>query len=1130
MEIKLTTVFFSKGKVLLLLMMRTFIILFCTTVFSLTPKELISQNTKVTIDADKEVTIDEVFDLITNQTKYAFMYQADLFKDFPKAHLKKGVISMDKLIKECLAGGNLNIVLGKDNTILIKEATTQQQIKVSGKVTDEAGIPVIGATVLIKGTFKGTATDFDGSYTITVANPENVLVFSSLGFESQEITVGNKNTINVILKENISALDEVTINAGYYSTTERLKTGNISKVDSKELSLSPVTDPMAALQGRLPGVVITQSSGNPGAAFEVEIRGRTQIDNINGASDEPLYIIDNVPIASGNEYINQIGSAISASSLSGLSPLYSLNLGDIESVEVLKDADATAIYGSRGASGVILITTKKGKKGKPKFSLSVSNGVSTAPLPDMLTTKEYVAMRKEALKNDGLDLETLANSTSLSNRNKVYDLAQYDTIRDNNLAEQLIGGTAYTTDVQASFSGGSDLTQFILGGSYHKETMVIPGDFPNSRASGRFNVTTTTPNKKFTGVFSTSYASTLNTSTSTDLSFALSLPPNYKLYEDNGDLAWNEGGYESDNPLAYTLQKYEAISTTLNANAVLSYKILPSVTLKNSIGYNFITTDENRIRPSTAVNPLDRTGADGTYLFGHRTFKSWILEPQLDYLKPIGKGTLNVLIGGSFQSQEQKSYNIRITGYENDDQIGTLSVVTPEMLNSAPSSNFSEYKYAAFFGRANYNYDDKYILNLTGRRDGSSRFGPDFRFSNFGAIGAAWILSNESFMKGIPFISFAKLRASYGVTGNDKIGNYKYQDVYESGFSLNSYNGATALTPASLFNSDLHWERNVKTEVSMDLNVFKDRLQFLATWYRNNSSDPLVSFPLPRMTGYNSVVNNLNGVIVQNQGVELQLTTTNFQNKNFSWRTNFNITIPSNKLLEYPNFEDSPFTSYYVIGQSLNTVIAGHVVGVDPETGLYFLEDYNDNGVYDPSEDEGDFKPQFDTDPDFYGGLQNSLSYKGITLDFLFQFRKQIGKNWLSSYTSFTSPVGAVGINYPDVVLDRWQNPGDITGIQKFTTSASFFDLSDLNGGHVPAYFSDLQYTDVSFVRLKNVSLSYDLPEKLLNEIGVSSLRVYAQGQNLLTFTPYKTGDPESASLTRLPPLRTIIIGAQISF
>ncbi len=1131
MEFKLPKCHFDSRKWFFIMIMKTFIFLFCTTVFSFNTNTTWAQE-KVLIDTDKEVTVDEVFQIIMHQTEFSFLYPENMFKDMPKVQLKKGEIEVEELLSKSLSIHAFNFDLKDNNVIHIRRIPAPpQEITITGTVVDDNDIPIPGVTILIKGTKRGTSTDFEGNYSIKVPNSNSVLMFSSLGFDTKEISVGEQSTTYVILEENVSALDEVTINAGYYSTSEKLKTGNISKITSEEISKTPVSNPIGALQGRIPGMEITQSSGNPGASFEVEIRGRTQLDRINGASDEPLYIIDNVPLASGNENLNQLPSAISGASLdSGLSPLYSLNPADIESIEILKDADATAIYGSRGASGVVLITTKKGEKGKTKFDINVSNGVSVAPLPDVLSTKEYVAMRKEALLNDGLDLDELANSSSLSDRNMVYDLVQYDTLRDNNLAKQLIGGTARTTNVQASLSGGSESTQFVVGAGYHKETNVVPGDFPNERFSGRFKLTNTTPNKKFTSTFTASYTSMLNTSTSSDLtSRVLSFAPNYKLYEENGDLAWNEGEYKSDNPLAYTLRKYEAKTSNLNTNTMLSYKIIPGLTLKSSIGYNLITTDENTVTPSTFVNPLDRTGADGNYRFGHRTFKSLIIEPQLEYSKSIGKGSLNTLIGGSFQSQENEGYTIFIRGYENDNQIGNLDVVTPDMLNSPPSGTFSKYRYAALFGRINFNYDNKYLINLTGRRDGSSRFGPDYRFSNFGAIGAAWIFSDETFLKDISIISFAKLRASYGVTGNDKIGEYKYQDVYDSG-SFSGYDGDPILTPASLFNSTLHWERNVKTEVTLDLNFFKDLLQFSGSWYRNNSSDPLVNYPLPVMTGYNNVVNNLNGVIIQNQGLELQLTSINIESKDFRWSTNFNITIPSNKLLEYPDFDESSYTGQYAIGESLNTIIAANMIGVDPETGLYSVEDYNDNGVLDSSARDGDLRSQLNTDPDFYGGLQNSISYKNVNLSFLFQFRKKMGMNWYASNTGLTDPVGAVGSNYPNVVLDRWQNPGDNASFQKFTTMASFLDITDLNGGHLPATLSDFTYSDVSFLRLKNVALSFDLPERAIEELGLSNLRLYAQGHNLLTFTPYKAGDPETPTLRMLPPLRTVVMGVQISF
>ncbi|WP_161554503.1 SusC/RagA family TonB-linked outer membrane protein [Sinomicrobium soli] len=1116
--------------------MRIFILLFCTTVFGFSPREVLSQNREITISGDRNYSVDEVFDLINQQTEYSFIYRSDLFAGFPKIFLRKGNINANKLLGMVIKKKDFNIILTSNNTIIIREKSQFNRVQegVSGTVTDDEGLPVPGVTVRIKGTSSGTFTDMDGNYTIAVPNRENVLVFTAMGFESQEITVRDKSVIDITLVTKVDMLDGVTINAGYYSTSERMRTGNISRITSEELSQSPVVNPVAALSGRIPGMLITQNNGNPGSGFDIEIRGRTQIDKLNGASDEPLIIVDNVPIASGGEFLDNIGSAISANSTSGLSPLYNINMADIESIEVLKDADATAIYGSRGANGVVLITTKKGKSGTLKFDANISSGASMAPLPDMLSTKQYVAMRKEALGNDGLDLYELANSSRASDRNQVYDLAQYDTLRDHNLVKQLIGGTAYTHDAQLSLSGGSELIQFRLGGNYHRETNVFPGDFPNTRVSSFVNISTKSRDEKFSGSFSASYTATRNTSPSSDLTASISLPPNYKLYEENGDLAWNEGGYDSDNPLSYIYRKYEAKTRTLNANAFITYTPIKNLILKSSIGYNLITTEDDKIWPSTAFNPLDRTGADGLYYLGNSEFKSWIWEPQVEYTLKLGKGVLNTLIGGSLQSNEQNRYSLTIKGYENDRLIGSLSPVTPDMFMN-PSSSFSQYRYGAFFGRVNYAHDNKYIINLSGRRDGSSRFGPDFRFSSFGAIGAAWIISDEHFMQNLTAVSFAKFRGSYGVTGNDKIGNYKFQDVYatQNGFSgPGSYDGEVALIPESLFKPTLHWEKNIKLEFAMDVNFFMDRLRLSAAWYRNNSSDPLVNYPLPLITGYANVVANLEDVLVQNRGWELMLSSTNISNGNFRWTTNFNITIPKNELKKFPGLESSSYSSDFIIGKSLNTVISGHVVGVDPETGLYRMKDYNGNGTYEPAYDKGggDFRPLLDTDPNFYGGLRNTFSYKGFNLDIFFQFRKKKGFSWLSSYaSSLTQPIGYVGKNYPSVVLNRWQNPGDTNPIQKYTTTASFLDLYDLNGGHAPSVFSSMMYTDVSFIRLKNVALSYQFKKKVLNHLGLSSLSVYAQGHNLLTITSYNAGDPETATLRSLPPLRTVVMGIQLS-
>jgi TonB-dependent starch-binding outer membrane protein SusC len=986
---------------------------------------------------------------------------------------------------------------------------------VTGKVTNVKGESLPGVNIIVKGTVRGTVTDANGNYKLRLTTDDKILVFSFMGMKKQEIEIKGRTIINVVMNEDIAALKEVVINAGYYSTTDRLKTGNITKVSGADLNKSPVSNPLAALQGRVPGMMITQSSGVPGSGFKVEIRGRTQFDKLVSASNDPLYIIDGVPIASGENNINRVSSAITAGLTSGLSPLYSLNMADIESIEVLKDADATAIYGSRGANGVILISTRKGKSGAPRFQFSVSTGASVAPLPDLMSTKQYVAMRKEAFKNDNVAMTTT----------NAYDLLVWDTLRDNNLVKQLIGKTANTTDAQASVSGGSDLTQFVIGGGYHSETSVYPGNMPNTRGSGHFSVTTRSVDQKFTGTFSGSYASAVNTAPATDLAMKLTLPPNFKLYESDGSLAWNEGGVyvQIDNPLAYLLQKYKAVTTNLNANMALSYRITRNFIIKSSLGYNSIATNELVIKPITSSNPVNRTTGSAT--FGNSQFKSWIWEPQAEYNKTFGKGQLNALFGGTLQSQKNSGYNFTATGYTSDDFLGTLSGL-PASSFINPSSRNTDYKYQAFYGRANYNYDNKYILNLTGRRDGSSRFGPDYRFSNFGAVGAAWLFSGEKFMKQLPFISFAKLRTSYGVTGNDKIGDYNYMALYQSYAFYPTYDNAAAYTPTALFRPELHWEKNTKFEAALELRFLEDRFQFSASWYNDRTSDPLVNYPLPSTTGFTTVADNLKGVLIENQGLELVISSDNIRTKDFIWSTDFNITFPKNKLLKFPNLDQSSYANKYIIGKSLSTVYIARYIGVDPQTGLGTVQDYNNNGVFDGSNyPAGDLYPLFNTDPKYYGGIQNSITYKRFRLDFLLQFTKQMGRSWYNTPYMYNTPFGSA-INALTLALDRWQKPGDVTNIQKFITSSG---ISSSLSGQWATSFSDETYCDASYIRLKNVSLTYDLPTKLVKRAGMQSVRVYMQAQNLFTFSPYLGVDPEISFSSTLAPLRTLILGIQFS-
>ncbi len=423
----------------------------------------------------------------------------------------------------------------------------------------------------------------------------------------------------------------------------------------------------------------------------------------------------------------------------------------------------------------------------------------------------------------------------------------------------------------------------------------------------------------------------------------------------------------------------------------------------------------------------------------------------------------------------------------------------------------TDYKYQAFFGRLNYSYKERYIVNLTGRRDGSSRFGPGRQFATFGAVGAAWLFGDESFIKDKSILSFGKLRGSYGITGNDQIGDYQFLDTYLS--SGVSYAGVIGLQPTRLYNPNFGWETNKKLEVALETGFFKDRVFLTLGWYNNLSSSQLVGIPMPATTGFNSLQGNLDAT-VQNRGVEVTLRTVNFQKSYFNWTTNFNISVAKNKLLSFPELEGSTYRNQFVIGQALNIQKVYHYTGLDPQTGVFTFEDTNGDG----NTDAMDKQTVKDFNPTFFGGLSNQFTYKRWQLDFLLQFVKQ------QNYTS-ASMAGLPGTmnNQPVEVLNHWQVAGDTTGFQQY--SAGY------NGNVLDAFYkyyeSDAVIGDASYVRLKNVSITYKVPEKWL--FG-ASCRVTLEGQNLWTFTSYKGRDPEFKLSGYLPPLRVISAGLQFTF
>lgn len=1101
--------FYTLNRVVLIMKLT---IIFLFSIILESSASLYAQKLNISI---KNGTLEQVFNQISKQSGYDFVYNSFELRKVGNISVELKNADLEPGLEHCLKGLDLSYVI-REKTIVVKRKEVSLfnrlsdfllQTPIMGTVTDEKGNALPGALIRIKGDPRVIATSGStGGFSIDV--PQGTLLeINYVGYKTQEVLIA-KNTLklNISMVSDVSKLDEIRVQA-YGKGSQRLSVGNRSGISAEELEKQPVQNPLQALEGRLPGVIVNQTTGVPGARLNVQIRGRANFDR-NLTSDQPLFIIDGVPMAAGNDKVSLVSGPFGAGLQDGLSAFAGLNSSDIESIDVLKDADATAIYGSRGANGVVLITTKKGKAGKMRLEVGVISGVSTvASQPEMLNTEQYIAMRNEAFVNDKI---TPSNSNA-------YDLKLWDNNRYTNFSDLLVGNNARTNDFKATASGGNKNATYRLGTSYHKETTVWPGEMYSDRISVNGNIHAMSDNEKFVMDFSGLYAVNQSNLTALDLANAVVLPPNFRLYDERGNLAWNEGNLyvQKDNPLAALNQKYLSKMTNLNANMVLSYKLLKNVDIRSSFGYSSTLNDEKRITPLSAQNPLKPSNLSAFAGFGVNQLKNWIIEPQAEYNGKVGKGKLNVLVGGTFNQRTTAGQVINATGFASDELLESLKGASATGLTVNVTGTM--YKYQAIFGRLNYNWEDKYIANFTGRRDGSSRFGPDYRFSNFGAVGAGWIFSNEAPLKNSKILSYGKLRASFGATGNDQIGEYQYLDSWST---VGNYADSATLYPTKLFNPDLHWERNNKFEVAVELGFFKDRLLFTASAYQNISSEPLVTYPLPKTTGQSSIVRNLDGVEVRNRGLEITLTSNNFRKKDFSWTTDFNITLPQNRLMKYPDLAKSSYATQYAIGESLNRVFVAQYNGVDPKTGLYTVKDVNGDGV---STAAIDWASMGDTDPDFYGGLNNSFSYKRFTASIFFQFSKQLGKDW--RFANGTNPPGTI-FNQPTLVLDRWQTEGQVTDIQKFTTQ-----LGAISGtsGFYAMYFSNRSYTDASYLRLKNVYLSYDLPAKWLSRISVKSLKIYAQAQNLFVITPYQGGDPEIQSYTRMAPLRTISGGLQLS-
>jgi TonB-linked SusC/RagA family outer membrane protein len=1038
----------------------------------------------------KDAPLEKVLSEIEKQTGFHFVYRWELIRDLPVIDLELRNVTLRAALDSCFKGRSLQYRI-VDSTVVLSELPGKSRsaaglIRVSGNISAADGTALEGATIKESSGRVVAITGKSGEFIIETIRPDAEIEVSYIGFANKILNIGNRNLIRISLELDVNSLEE-TIVKGYYSTSKRYATGTVGKLSAEQISKQPVSNPLAALQGRIPGLLVTQSNGMPGSDFSVLIRGRNSIQNGN----EPLYIVDGVPFLS--QRITQ------QSQMPTNNPFNTINPLDIESIEVLKDADATAIYGSRGANGVILITTKKGKQARNSVELTMTQGWGKITrFMDMLNTEQYRAMRYEALRNDGIT----------PNTSNAYDLLVFDSTRYTDWKDLMIGGTAKATNINARINGGNENTRFSIGGSYYNETSVFPEKLGNERKTISVSMLQKAFDNRFNIQLNLNYSNDNNVLTSQSLvSYVANVPNAPALFDSLGRYVWSEKGRSVSNPLAEMLRKHKVATERITADAVLTYVLVKNLEVKANIGYNTYRMNERVIIPIVSQDPA--YSPTGSSIFGNSRIKTWIVEPQIEYRINIQqRHHIQLLAGTTFQENFTERSLVRASGYTNDNLLNSTAGAS-----SITGSAGSElYRYTALFARFNYQYQNRYIVNLTGRRDGSSRFGPGNQFANFGAAGIAWIFSEEVFIrKHLQFLSFGKLKASYGITGNDQIGDYQYLDTWSAAWY--PYQNAAALMPTRISNPDYNWESNRKLEFSADLGFLKDRILVTVNWFRSKTHNPIVNYNLPSQTGFSSILKNFPGIVL-NTGWEFELNTRNIHSKHFEWTSSINLTIPKNELESFPGLETSSYARTYRVGKPLNALIGFNYLGINQQTGTYMFEDINKDNLYD----QLDYVYYGTTNPVFYGGVQNSLRFRNWTLDVMVQFVNQRAPNPV--YRS-AFPPGALG-NQPDMVLNHWPANGAESGFQRYTTSFSdrpTFYMSTSSG----------MLTDASFVRLKNLALSYNLSIAQKNSPRLLNLKLFAQAQNLLTITQYVGSDPEANASSVLPPIAMATVGIQLT-
>ncbi|ANI88977.1 SusC/RagA family TonB-linked outer membrane protein [Arachidicoccus ginsenosidimutans] len=1110
-----------------------------------------SQKVSLTL---KNASVETAFEQIRQQTGYSFLWQQNAVEGLSPITLSIHNADINEAVKACINGLPLTyqihgkVVYIKNKTVEITKpanpsafyagAAIPQQFVIRGFVKDSVGNPLDGATIRVQGTGFETHANDKGEFEIDNISIGDTLVISYVGYLTQRIVVrGRTNYLYIMLSASDNELDKTIVEA-YGTTSRRFSVGAISTVDASAIEKQPVTNPLLALEGQVPGLSVIAKNGVPGSTTLVQIRGQNSLatDRLSFKPyDQPYFIVDGVPFASGNANISQLSNLANAQSFNGglnqatgIGAFNGIDPHDIESITILRDADATAIYGSKGANGVVLITTKKGKAGRTSVDLTVNTQLNQVARPiQFLNTQQYLQLRKEAFAADSIIPNDNPNDYSGA---YAPDLTIYDQNKYTNWQKIVQGNSTHNTDVHATVSGGSANNTFIISGGYTRSDFNYPGDFADQRYSLHSALTSASANRKFNLTFITDFSYDQNRSAGFGGSSFVTLPPNAPDQIDgNGNLIWSYKGVEMyDNLYAGLKQPTTLQAYNFNTSLSLNYEIIKGLTIGGNVGYNRNTNTEHSINPSTSQAPDIYEPPNISAAFANTVNQALNVEPQINYHTVLGKGTLTALLGGTYQKTTTYSSQTQAYGYSNDAFLGSVDGAATTSVFDNQDLN----KYVAAFGRLKYIYDQKYIIELSGRRDGSSNFGPGRQFGSFGSVGAGWIFSEEkAFKNALPFMSYGKLTGSYGTTGSDASQSYQFQALYGPYPYTNTtpFQGIRQNIPKNLYNPDFQWATTKELNIAIDLGFFKDRLLLNATYYRDRQSNQLVAYPLAAQAGFATVFENQNST-VQNKGFEFTVTSTNVKSKNFNWTTSFNLTFNRNKLLAFPNLASSSYATQYVIGQPTSVVFGYRYKDVNPTTGMfeYYAADgsLTSNPNYKPVSQGGDEVVIGNREINYMGGFGNTFTYKRLSLYIFCQFQSSMQPNAISSL--YNNPPGYED-NLPAYVLGKyWTGPGDTHAtLQRLVTSYN----SQYTAGVYAFQSSTGAYTNDTYLRVKTAALSYAFPDAWMKKIAIKGGSIFCNVQNLFTFTNYKFGDPEQpGDFLSFPLQRIIAFGLNLKF